>query len=62
MKFARFLDGAQARWGAVEGDTLVELDGPPWAQPRRGRSRPLGGVTLLAPIEPHNKVAASGQA
>jgi 2-keto-4-pentenoate hydratase/2-oxohepta-3-ene-1,7-dioic acid hydratase in catechol pathway len=60
MRFARFLAENVVRYGRIEGEELVELDGPPYGTAARtGRRFPLAGVRLLAPTLP-GKVVCLG--
>ena len=58
MVYARFLLGDVPSWGRVDGDSIRELTGAPFAggQPT-GRSMPLAGARLLAPAEPRRVLA-----
>ena len=68
MKICRFVprSGSSSvsvapRYGLIEGDSLVEIQGVPWAQWTRGsRSLPVAGACLLAPVEP-SKVVCVGR-
>jgi 2-keto-4-pentenoate hydratase/2-oxohepta-3-ene-1,7-dioic acid hydratase in catechol pathway len=43
----------RAGFGRVDGDTVVLVDGPPWAGPREtGETLPLAGTALLPPTLP----------
>jgi len=49
------------RYGLIEGETVVEISGPPWGQWSRGpRSWRLAEVRLLAPVEP-TKIVCIGR-
>lgn len=59
-RFVRYaLDGG-ARYGVIEDDVVVRLDGAPWDDPARGEATALEAVRLLAPCEPR-KVLAVGR-
>jgi 2-keto-4-pentenoate hydratase/2-oxohepta-3-ene-1,7-dioic acid hydratase in catechol pathway len=68
MKICRFVkrdasgpDAASPRYGLMEGDTVVEISGPPWGPWTRGsRSLPLASVRLVAPAEP-TKIVCIGR-
>ena len=60
MQIVRFRAGDVARYGVLEGQTVVEYSGVPWSAFRRGRRRhPLRQVVLLAPVVP-SKIVAVG--
>ena len=67
MKLARFEVGGEARFGRIEGEELIELDGSYFAAPATrgtsasptGRCYPLGSVRLLCPTLP-TKVVCLG--
>ncbi len=53
MKLARFEVGGQARFGRIEGEELIELDGSYFgAASPTGRRHPLGSARLLCPALP----------
>jgi 2-keto-4-pentenoate hydratase/2-oxohepta-3-ene-1,7-dioic acid hydratase in catechol pathway len=53
MRWLRFQDGDSLRYGLLEGDTIVEVDGSPFGTYRRsGHQRPFRGTTLALPFEP----------
>ena len=59
-KYVRFADGSRASYGVLEGETIVELGGGLFDDPKpTGRRVKLADVTLLAPVEP-SKVIAVG--
>jgi 2-keto-4-pentenoate hydratase/2-oxohepta-3-ene-1,7-dioic acid hydratase in catechol pathway len=68
MKICRFVPrsgsssvSAAPRYGIIEGNSVVEISGVPWAQWTRGsRSLPLAEVRLLAPVEP-SKIVCVGR-
>lgn len=63
MKIIRYAAGAEARWGAVEGDEVYALPGNPAVDPslRPGaRVGTLSGLSLLAPVAP-TKLLAVGR-
>jgi len=52
---------ATPRYGLIEGDSVVEISGVPWATWTRGsRSSLLAEVRLLAPVEP-SKIVCVGR-
>jgi len=52
---------APPRYGLIEGESVVEISGPPWGQWSRGsRSSRLTDVRLLAPVEP-SKIVCIGR-
>jgi len=59
-RFVRYAVDGGARYGVIEGDVVVDLDGPPWDDPGRGEELPLEAVRLLAPCAPR-KVLAVGR-
>ncbi len=60
MLIVRFRVGDATRYGALEGNTVIEHAGPPWTTFRRGRKRhSLHQVVLLAPALP-SKIVAVG--
>jgi 2-keto-4-pentenoate hydratase/2-oxohepta-3-ene-1,7-dioic acid hydratase in catechol pathway len=59
-KYVRYAAGAQVSYGVLEGDTVAELAGDLFANPKlTGRKVKLADVTLLAPCVP-SKVIAVG--
>src|SRR5712672_582121 len=68
MKICRYVkrdatssDAASPCYGLIEGDTVVEISGPPWGQWSRGmRSSRLADVRLIAPVEP-TKIVCIGR-
>jgi 2-keto-4-pentenoate hydratase/2-oxohepta-3-ene-1,7-dioic acid hydratase in catechol pathway len=68
MKICRYLlreasssDTASPRYGLIEGENVIEISGPPWAQWSRGsRSSRLADARLLAPVEP-TKIVCIGR-
>jgi 2-keto-4-pentenoate hydratase/2-oxohepta-3-ene-1,7-dioic acid hydratase in catechol pathway len=60
MLIVRFRVGDATRYGALEGNTVIEYAGTPWTTFRRGRKRhSLHQVVLLAPALP-SKIVAVG--
>ncbi|HEV8473604.1 MAG TPA: fumarylacetoacetate hydrolase family protein [Methylomirabilota bacterium] len=58
MQIVRFRAGSVARYGVLDGATVVEYSGVPWSAFRRGRRRhALRQVVLLAPVLPSKIVA-----
>ncbi|MCX7031854.1 MAG: fumarylacetoacetate hydrolase family protein [Spirochaetes bacterium] len=58
MVYTRFLLGGVPSWGQVEGDSVREIAGTPFAGGRQtGRSLPLTGARLLAPAVPSRVLA-----
>lgn len=66
MKICRFVprtgpSSAPPPYGLIEGDSIVEISGVPWAPWTRGsRSLPLADARLLAPVEP-SKIVCVGR-
>ena len=59
-RYVRYDDNGIASYGIAEGDSIHQLDGPPWGGGRKtGQSVSANDVTLLAPAEP-SKVIAVG--
>ncbi|HME11343.1 MAG TPA: fumarylacetoacetate hydrolase family protein [Candidatus Acidoferrum sp.] len=64
MKFCRFLASQEttpatsvALFGAIEGQCVHEISGPPWGEWRRGEhSWDLADVSLAAPVQPRKIV------
>ena len=55
MRFVRFEIEGQVRCGILEGEVITPLEGEFWNEEiRSGERFPLGGVRLLAPLEPGN--------
>jgi len=53
--------GSAPRYGLIEGESVIEISGPPWGQWSRGsRSSRLTDVRLLAPVEP-SKIVCIGR-
>jgi len=53
MRWVRFEMNGHAAFGILEGDTVTEVRGDPFAGYERTTARrPLGSVKLLAPVEP----------
>lgn len=63
MKIARFSSAGSIRYGIVDGEDLVVLDGDPMFQgfDTTGERVPLAQATLLAPSIPRSKVVAVGK-
>jgi 2-keto-4-pentenoate hydratase/2-oxohepta-3-ene-1,7-dioic acid hydratase in catechol pathway len=60
VRYVRYSVGTTTAYGILDGETIRELDGAPYASPRAtGRTRRLADVTLLAPVVP-GKVIAVG--
>jgi len=61
MRFVRFDDGGEPRWGRVEGETIEALDAAPWAGGvPTGARTPVAGARLLAPCAP-TKIVCVGR-
>jgi len=59
-RYVRYRRGGRTAYGILEGETIHELEGGPFASPRRSGHRvDLADVELLAPCEP-SKVVAVG--
>jgi 2-keto-4-pentenoate hydratase/2-oxohepta-3-ene-1,7-dioic acid hydratase in catechol pathway len=59
-KYVRFAEGSHVAYGVLEGDTIAELGGGLFDNPKpTGRRVKLADVTLLAPVAP-SKVIAVG--
>lgn len=57
MKFVRFQTAAGPRWGQLDGETVDELDGPPYSGGREtGQQYQLDALRLLPPVEPSKLV------
>jgi 2-keto-4-pentenoate hydratase/2-oxohepta-3-ene-1,7-dioic acid hydratase in catechol pathway len=53
MRLLRYEQDWTSHWGLLEGETVYELLGDPYEEPRRGaRVGPLADLTLLAPCTP----------
>jgi 2-keto-4-pentenoate hydratase/2-oxohepta-3-ene-1,7-dioic acid hydratase in catechol pathway len=61
MRDGSALDSALPRYGLIEGETVIEISGPPWAPWSRGaRSTRFAEVRLIAPVEP-SKIVCIGR-
>ena len=68
MKFCRYLmrdvsveNFASAHYGLIEGESVIEISGPPWMKWSRGtRSLRLSDVRLLGPVKP-TKIVCVGR-
>lgn len=61
MQFVRFVGPTGPCWGRVQGAGIVELSGAPYSGGQEtGRTYPLEGAQLLAPVEP-SKVVCIGR-
>jgi len=62
VKVARFTTGGDPRFGILDGDDLVVLDGDPMfsGYETNGERVPLDSVRLLAPVIPRSKVVCVG--
>ncbi|MBI3328281.1 MAG: fumarylacetoacetate hydrolase family protein [Nitrospinae bacterium] len=59
MKWCRFQSGQNAAYGIIEGDTVIEVAGSPFAShTRTSKTYPLGSVKLLIPVIPPTFYAA----
>ena len=59
MKWCRYQQGETASFGIIEGDTVVEVSGSPFASyTKTSNSQPLSSVKLLPPVIPSNFYAA----
>lgn len=59
-RYVRYEHGGRAAYGVVEGETIFELAGSPYAKPARtGLSLPMADVTLLPPSEPTKVLAVA---
>jgi 2-keto-4-pentenoate hydratase/2-oxohepta-3-ene-1,7-dioic acid hydratase in catechol pathway len=55
MIWCRFQVGDDARYGLVQGDTVTEYEGLPWADPTpTGRKHDIASVKLTVPVIPSN--------
>jgi 2-keto-4-pentenoate hydratase/2-oxohepta-3-ene-1,7-dioic acid hydratase in catechol pathway len=55
MIWCRFQVGDDARYGLVQGDTVTEYEGLPWADPTpTGRKHDIASVRLAVPVIPSN--------
>jgi 2-keto-4-pentenoate hydratase/2-oxohepta-3-ene-1,7-dioic acid hydratase in catechol pathway len=60
MKFVRYAAGNEARYGILEGDTILSASGDPFSGLAPGAAvGAVGSVTLLPPVEP-GKIIAVG--
>jgi 2-keto-4-pentenoate hydratase/2-oxohepta-3-ene-1,7-dioic acid hydratase in catechol pathway len=60
MRLCRFATNGAARWGRIEGETIVPLSAAPWAGGvAAGAGVPLAGARLLPPCEP-SKIVCVG--
>jgi len=60
VRLVRFDDRFGPRWGRLDGDAVVALDGPPWPLVMETDERlPLSSVRLLAPVTPSKIVAVA---
>ena len=58
-KYVRYEAQGRASYGIVDGETVRELSGAPWAGGKpTGRTQKLAGVKLLIPAEPTKVIAA----
>ncbi len=58
-KYVRYQAGNATSYGMLEGDTIRELQGSVFENPKpTGRTRKLTEVKLLAPVEPRKVIAA----
>src|SRR6266481_510403 len=59
MRWIRYEANDKATYGIVEGDTVVEVNGDPFAgYEKTATRRPLSSVKLLVPVEPRTFYAA----
>jgi 2-keto-4-pentenoate hydratase/2-oxohepta-3-ene-1,7-dioic acid hydratase in catechol pathway len=59
MRWCRFQSGARAAYGVIEGDTVTEVSGSPFADhTRTSTTVALGTATLLVPVIPPTFYAA----
>ena len=59
-KYLRFAQDGKSAYGALVGDTIFELSGPPFAAHKRtGRKFKLSDVSLLPPTEPSKVIAVA---
>ena len=59
MRWCRYQSGPAAVYGIVDGDTVTEVAGSPFAgYTRTSTTRPLSGVKLLVPVVPPTFYAA----
>ena len=60
MKIVRYRDDGRARYGALEGDVIMPMEGELDALKKIARAKPvpLGTVRLIAPVTPSKIVAA----
>ena len=58
VKFARLMHAGRERYGVVEADQIVPIEGTPFGEWRRGHERlPLTGTRLEVPVVPQNFLA-----
>jgi 2-keto-4-pentenoate hydratase/2-oxohepta-3-ene-1,7-dioic acid hydratase in catechol pathway len=58
-RYIRYETQGRTAYGILDGDTVRELSGPPWAGGQAtGRAVPFKNVKLLAPAEPGKIIAA----
>ena len=61
MREANASDATMPRYALIEGESVVEISGPPWGVWSRGsRSSRLSDVRLVAPVEP-SKIVCIGR-
>src|SRR5260370_27788613 len=61
MRDASASDSASPRYGLIEGESVIEISGPPWDPwSRCSRCSRLADVRLLAPVEP-SKIVCIGR-
>jgi len=59
MKWVRFAVDGEARYGFVEGNEVIEVEGSPFGEYQKtGNTRPLEGLKYLIPFEPKQFYAA----
>ena len=59
MKWCRYQQGGAPSFGIIEGDTVIEVSGSPFASyTKTSNSQPLSSVKLLPPVIPSNFYAA----
>jgi 2-keto-4-pentenoate hydratase/2-oxohepta-3-ene-1,7-dioic acid hydratase in catechol pathway len=53
MKWARYEVGGKVSYGRIDGDSITEVEGAPWAEPKvTTRKHALKDVKLLIPVVP----------
>ena len=53
MRYVRYSSGGQTSYGVLDGDTIRELGGDPFSNPRQtGKTVPLAQAKLLVPVDP----------